>query len=318
MKSKTGAHIMKTLILVHGRSWKPNEPDLKKLWIDALTYGIKRDAPESLDAFKAAKKEFVYYGDISNAYLKKKTGKTPPNDLASRKTTLDLLNVWKANEFTKSKYNKLPGKESFKEGVADVLSPLLRFFHLSDDLINAVAPDMGEYWKGEDSDFGSKAREPMIKPLQRALDQKNNSVCIMAHSLGTMIAYDTLWKFSYRSEYRPKYNNKKIDLFVTLGCPLADETVKGGLFGAQASGARRYPSNINHWVNIAAHDDFVSHDQRVANDFKMMKRYGLIKSIKDHRIYNLSLRKGKSNPHHSGGYLIHPKTTSTLVNWLEN
>ncbi len=309
---------MKTLILVHGRNWKPARTDLRKLWLDALAHGIKRDAPEALCDFNAAKKEFVYYGDISNAFLKEKNPDEPiPDDTQSRRDTLNQLKAWNSNQFTKSNYNKLPGKESFREGVADVLSPLLRFFRLSDDLINLVAPDMGEYWKGEDSSFGSSVREPMIAPLKRAMDS-NDSVCVLAHSLGSMIAYDTLWKFSYRSEYRPKYDTKKVDLFMTLGSPLADETVKGGLFGARASGPRKYPNNIRRWVNIAAEDDFISHDQKVADDFKKMKRYGNVDSIKDHRIYNLALRKGKSNPHHSGGYLLHPKTTSTLVEWLKS
>lgn len=306
---------MKTLILVHGRSWKPPKADLRKLWLDALVHGIKRDAPHALDDFKAAKKEFVYYGDISNRFLSKHKNEPIPNDTASRRITLDQLKKWKTHEFTKRNYNKLPGKESFKEGIADALSPLLHFFHLSDDLISAVAPDMCEYWKGEDSSFGSSVREPMTAPLKRALD-RNDSVCVMAHSLGTMIAYDTLWKFSYRSEYRPKYSSKEIDLFVTLGSPLGDETVKEGLFGARASGPRKYPTNIRRWVNIAAHDDYISHDQKIANDYTRMKRYGLIDSIKDHRISNLSLRNGKSNPHHSGGYLLAPRTTSTLVDWL--
>ncbi len=38
--------------------------------------------------------------------------------------------------------------------------------------------------------------------------------------------------------------------------------------------------------------------------------------IRDHRIYNLALRHGKSNPHHGAGYLIHPQFINVLARWL--
>jgi hypothetical protein len=47
-----------------------------------------------------------------------------------------------------------------------------------------------------------------------------------------------------------------------------------------------------------------------------MRQYGLVESLKDYKIYNLSLRGGKSNPHHSGGYLIHPRTVKILAEWI--
>ena len=307
---------MKTLILVHGRSWKPPEAELKKLWLGAIEHGIKRDHADALDAYRSAKKEFVYYGAVSNDFLHRKTKEPVPDDTDSRQQTLADLKQWRADQFSRKNYNKLPGKESFREGAASVLSPLLRFFTLSDELIGLVAPDMREYWKGEDSDFGSAVREPLVAPLERAL-KNDRSTCVLAHSLGSMIAYDTFWKFSYRSEYK-KYHAKKIDLFLSIGSPLGDGTVKDGLFGARASGARKYPANLRRWVNVAAEDDYISHDSTVRGDYSAMRRHGLIDSIVDHKIYNLAVRKGKSNPHHSGGYLIHPTVIGAIVGWLQS
>ncbi|MEM7029949.1 MAG: hypothetical protein AAF629_10325 [Chloroflexota bacterium] len=306
----------KTLIFIHGRSWKPPKNALQKLWFDAVEYGLKRDHADVLGRFKAVKKSFVYFGDLSNDFLHEKTGDPIPDDTASRQATLEALKKWKPNQFTKRNYNNLPGKESLKEGIADTLGPILRFFRLSDDLVSVVAPDMGEYWKGEDSFFGSAVREPLVKPLKDAFD-RDDSVCIIAHSLGSMISYDTLWKFSYRGEYRPDYNKKKVDLFITLGSPLGDATVQAGLFGSKASGARRFPANIRKWVNVAAEDDFISHDSKIAGDYKDMKRHKLIEDIVDQHIYNLALRDGKSNPHHSCGYLIHPKVSTLIADWLK-
>ena len=307
---------MKTLKLIHGRSWKPPEAELKKLWLEAVKHGIERDAPEMVQAYKDAKKEFVYFGKHSNEFLAGHENENYKDDTESRKETLRLLKEWGTRDFSKRNYNRLPGKESFKEGAADVLSPLLSFFRLSDDLISLFAPDIKEYWKGYDSDFGSKVREELTNKLSKTLE-KDHSVCLMAHSLGSMIAYDVLWKFSYMSEYRPVVCDKKVDLLITMGSPLGDATVQRGLFGSQASGNRKYPKNIRKWINIAAEDDYISHDERIRNDYQYMTRNNMVDSIEDRKIYNLSLRKGKSNPHHSGGYLIHPKTISAIVEWLK-
>lgn len=303
----------KTIILVHGRSWKPKQADLEPIWTEALRAGIERDFPNKLTAFDGATLSFVYYGDLSNKLLKSKGKTQPPNSTASRKKALEQLKQVSSNGFTKNAYKKIPGKESFKEGIADSLAPILGFFHLTDNLVEQVAPDMRDYWN-HDSAFGSASRGRMTPHLQDAFD-RNDSICVIGHSLGTMICYDTLWKFSRSYDFF-KYNKKKIDLFISTGSPLGDETVKRNLKGAGAEKERKYPSNIKNWLNVAAEDDYISHDQKIAGDFRKMKKYGLVKTITDKHIYNLSYPKGKSNPHHSSGYLIHPSVTQAVAAWL--
>ena len=73
---------------------------------------------------------------------------------------------------------------------------------------------------------------------------------------------------------------------------------------------------MNAWHNIAAEDDYVCHDKTVADDYKRMLQQRMIGDIRDHTIYNLSVRYGRSNPHSSLGYLIHPRTAQLLSDWL--
>jgi len=47
-----------------------------------------------------------------------------------------------------------------------------------------------------------------------------------------------------------------------------------------------------------------------------MKELCYVKSITDKRVYNLSVRNGKSNPHHGVGYLIHPTVVDAIAGWL--
>ena len=64
----------------------------------------------------------------------------------------------------------------------------------------------------------------MTEPLAKALSQ-DDDILILSHSLGTVIAYDVLWKFSYCGEWQD-IRNKKVSMLVTLGSPLGDEAVK--------------------------------------------------------------------------------------------
>ena len=180
--------------------------------------------------------------------------------------------------------------------------------------MSVVAADMRQYWNF-DSEFGSNVRATMVGPLKRAMN-RGDKIMVVSHSLGTLIAYDTFWKFSRTGEYRPKYSNKKIDAWITLGSPLGDETVKRNLKGAGASGPRRYPGNIKRWENVSAEDDFISHDSKLSNDYKRMFKKGLVDEINDQKIYNLAVRSGSSNPHHGAGYLIHPKVIKLITDWV--
>jgi hypothetical protein len=71
-------------------------------------------------------------------------------------------------------------------------------------------------------------------------------------------------------------------------------------------------------VNVAAEDDYISHDEKVKNDYRDMYRKTphLIQSIEDIPIYNLSVREGTSNPHSSAGYLVHPRVAAVIAAWL--
>jgi hypothetical protein len=92
--------------------------------------------------------------------------------------------------------------------------------------------------------------------------------------------------------------------------------VKRRLEGAGAEGPAKYPNNILWWTNVAAEDDYVCHDDRLANDYADMLAYRLVSRIEDLRIYNLAVRYGRSNPHNAFGYLTHPKVSRTIAKWL--
>jgi hypothetical protein len=70
------------------------------------------------------------------------------------------------------------------------------------------------------------------------------------------------------------------------------------------------------WHNVSAEDDYCCHDNTLANDFKAMLKDKMVSCIRDYQIYNLAVRYGKSNPHSSVGYYIHPRVGQLIVDWL--
>ncbi len=334
----------KTILLVHGRSMKPLPEALEALWMQAIRAGLERDhGADAVTAFDNATVEMVYYGNYSNEFLHDKNpGKYPDPDnpefetgqVEGRTKALEALRARPRAEFyDRTVYKNLPQSSGLKEFVADLFAGSLSLLRVSNLIIERVAPDMAEYWSDE-TRFGSQVRERMISPLKRAFDS-GDSICIIAHSLGTLVAYDTLWKFSRYGEYRGaltngvNYNDHEscqVDLFITLGSPLGDSTVINTLKGSSNGGHLRYPANIKRWVNIAAEDDYISHDGSLADDFRGIFEHGLIdQPIEDERIYNLSIvptrpdgdeEQWRSNPHHISGYLMHPAVSDLIAAWL--
>jgi len=306
---------MKRIIYVHGRGYKPQKDALKENWDDALTSGLQRDHNRStVEKFITTKKEMVYYGDLTNEFLKKERKSfiyDMKNDMYDRSECLKKLQNYSNSDFQKSTYSNLPGKDSTKKVFAHLTSRPLYMLGLGNFVVGLVAPDMKHYWNPDDK-FGSDVRWRLTEVLKDAFDEKDE-ILLISHSLGTIIAYDVLWKFSYYGEYKD-IREKKLHTWITMGSPLGNENAKKKLKGANATGIRKYPVNISRWFNVAAEDDYLCHDQRLNNDFEKMA----ITTQHNVKGYNLSIRHSKSNPHHAVGYLISPEVVKIVANWLDS
>lgn len=307
----------RTLIFVHGRDFKPHAEEFMDLSIAALLAGLERDYPDFVEEFCALDKHCAYYGDITDGFLTRKGQRYDETlDIGDRRNALIKLRGFdKKKNFGVARYDRLPGKTAMGEFAADVLAPLLARLGLSKKLIAKVGIDLGEYWN-RDSDFSSRIRERVRSMINAALDA-NKRILLISHGTGCIVTYDVLWQLSHHEDYKQEDQQKKIDTWVTLGAPLGDSMVTRRLLGAREKGVRRYPTNVLSWYNLSAEDDFVSHDDTLANDFKPMLKQKQVSCIVDYHIYNLAIRYGKSNPHSSLGYLIHPRMSQTVVEWLQ-
>ena len=141
----------------------------------------------------------------------------------------------------------------------------------------------------------------------------NDRVLLIGHSFGSVIAYDTLWELSRESEAVGR-----VDLFVTLGSPLAAQFIRHALRGAGAVGAERYPSNIGRWANFTAKADVTALYQRLSPFFRDMLAFGLVESIDDYVDLDNYFRGDIGlNPHESYGYLMQRTFAELVGEWLE-
>lgn len=307
----------RSLIYVHGRDGKPGAEDLFDIAIAAIAAGIERDCTERVDEFHSVCKRIAYYGDIGNEFLQKNGSDYDSKlDVGDRKNALNQLRTFqRRKDFGVGCYDRLPGKTAISEFVADVAAPLLGAIGLSNMLIANVAPDVAQYWNKHDPRFRDAVRDRVRSAICAGFDRGDN-VILISHGSGCIAAFDALWQLSHDEEWVADYADKKVDTWLTLGSPLGDSMVRRRLLGAGSKDRECYPTNVVAWQNVSAEDDYLCHDNTCADDYKPMLKQRQVSSIRDYRIYNLAVRYGKSNPHSSVGYLIHPRVTSIVTEWL--
>jgi pimeloyl-ACP methyl ester carboxylesterase len=159
-----------------------------------------------------------------------------------------------------------------------------------------------------DADIADAMRRRLKMPL-RAAWQSGRPILLIGHSMGSVIAYDTLWQMS-----RESAEELRVDL-LTLGSPLGQRYIQRRLKGCDETGERRYPGNIRRWLNIAAVGEMTAVDRAVRNDFEEMLALGLTGDIRDIEVYNYFRINGVLNVHSEYGYLINEATASAICSW---
>jgi hypothetical protein len=308
----------RSLLLIHGRDFKPPAEVYMDLSLAALRAGLERDCPEVLDTFDAVHKDLAWYGDL-NAERLQACGRSydeslDVGDRSSLLTTLREIRVRK--KFGIRQYDQLPGKSAISEACVNVLAPMMGTLGLYGTLLRAVCKDFASYFD-KHSDYASTVRTRLRDRLCEMLD-RGDRIVLMSHGTGSVVAYDVLWQLSHDPKWKDRYGDKKVELWVTLGSPLGDANMRKRLLGAKEKSIAKFPVNVISWHNVSAEDDYMSHDNTLADDFKDMMKQRIVSAVHDYRIFNLAVRYGKSNPHSSLGYYIHPRVSKILADWLRD
>ncbi len=313
---ETEAQANRSLLLVHGRDFKPARDVYFELSLAALRAGIERDFPEKVEGFDVLQKHLAWYGDLSAEVLEA-GGKTYDRDLdvGDRKNALNALRAITARKrFGIREYDSLPGKSALPEFFADIAAPILGSLGLAKSVVKWMAADVAAYFTPK-LDYAEKVRSRLRDELCELMN-RGDRILLVSHGTGSVIAYDVLWQLSHDETYAERYANCKIDLWLTLGSPLGDSHLQKRILGADGSAQARYPANIISWYNVSAEDDYTCHDDTVRDDFNKMLQQRVVSVVHDFKIFNLAVRYGRSNPHSSIGYYIHPRVSKIIADWL--
>lgn len=182
---------------------------------------------------------------------------------------------------------------------------------IANDAIRSTIEETLLYFKDVDG-IASRVRTLLRQHLQAALDE-NRPTLLIGHSMGSVIAYDTLWEMS-----RELDDNRTISMLLTMGSPLGLRFVQKRMLGANRDGATKYPANISHWVNISSMGELTALDREFADDFHEMVELGLVDGIEDHHrgIYNAYRDELGLNVHRSYGYMVNTATAKVVSEWL--
>lgn len=320
----------KRIIMIHGLASKPPEEDLHDLWVKCLIENVRIEDKSLANEMASSQELFdsVYWADATPhhiaddaSYVKKLTTQVE-KVIEERKQIKDKFHVGyaeKVNDF-------------FKDRGLDLVKMLAGALTVKDDVMKSFLRETELY--DRDQYIADKMRDPLEKSLRSAWDNGCN-IALLAHSMGTFISYDVLWRFSHRAvhEYK-KYRKKRVRLFVTMGSPLGEPVVRDLLFAKyhKRSGKRQYPINIDFWHNYSCLGDVVSHQENFGDVFftPMRKlgifpnkpKYRAIDYTKLHNPFEVVTHSGnktreKRNPHKSYGYLVQPRLGTWLCDFLK-
>ncbi|MBL8849613.1 MAG: alpha/beta fold hydrolase [Planctomycetaceae bacterium] len=154
-------------------------------------------------------------------------------------------------------------------------------------IVRRLLPDIAAYF------FDPGVRDAIQSRLLTALLAHSGPLIVVAHSMGTMIAYDVLHALGDAVDVR---------LWVTLGSPLGIAAVQDHLARPLA-----VPGGVRAWRNFADRLDPVALDRTLSSEFAPAG------FIRDAWIVNPSgLDPEGFNPHSGTGYLSHPAVRSAV------
>jgi hypothetical protein len=180
--------------------------------------------------------------------------------------------------------------------------------HIANERTELHLRDLHRY-VSDDNGIAEHTRRMLKIPL-RAAAEAGRPVLLVAHSMGSVIAYDTLWEMSHNA-----IDHVHVDLFLTMGSPLGQRYMQKRIKGNALTGRDRYPGNIRCWKNFSAVGDMTAIDPRLQNDFAEMLELGLLESFEDTELYNHFRLDGVLNVHAEYGYLVNQTTARVVTDW---
>lgn len=297
----------KIVIGIHGIGNKPPKELLAKWWKEALLEGLRKNN-HSVKDFNF---ELVYWADILH--------KTPlnPNEI-NTESDFHISEPYKPGEAKPAReemsyrkkaleYLEKYSKKILVNGVLSINIPSLTelFIHRHLRDLEVYYSPVFTFENGKQKPVRQVIIERLVEALQR---HKRKKIFLSAHSMGSIIAYDTL------KYYSPEI---KVEIVATIGSPLGQQFVISKIKSeSEKSNNKAFtiPDNIvGGWYNFADEEDQVAINHELSRIYKENSSGVKIKDILVQNNYKISEIR---NPHKSYGYLRTPEFSAVLNSFL--
>ncbi len=309
MTTEAGINKAKTIIYIHGLANKPPEDVLKRQWDRAL-FGFDLGERSRMAYWVNRDRHGPPLGETSDpdelAAMQPKPGFSTASHRSSRAGDADALLPELPKEATAGQIASLrrlrdellAGREQTKQpgGYGTKVLPAPKFIR---DWITRGATELllGDAY---DLFYNEDEQERMRAALTGRLKTGGGPFVIIAHSQGSMIAYDVLknWDSGEHGEI-------EVPLLITIGSPLGLTEVKDRMreMTGQPRGKLAVPSLVQKWMNFSDTWDYVALDKKLAGDYQPKER------IEDERVDN----PVSKNPHSGIGYLSTEEVRSAVL-----
>ena len=309
----------KMIVGIHGLANKPEKDVLADWWETSIREGLNKNcqiAKPEIDF------EMVYWADLLH--------KNPQHGdkLFAFDSLYNDQSYVEAEPASLKKY-----EDGFLDDIrakalglvgstADMLKERFEMNKLADWVLGKVLKDLAFYYdpKRKISDRSmppqpEQARKVLMDELKNALRPlKGKDIMLIAHSMGTIIAYDVLRDIGQED---PGF---EIAQFVTIGSPLGLPHVKGTIekertYAGEGKERVRTPSVVSKtWVNYADRKDPVALDTHLRDDYGPNSKEI---QVEDDLVMNGYLSpSGEPNHHKSYGYLRTPELSERIRDFL--
>ncbi|MEW8036547.1 MAG: hypothetical protein AB2817_10785 [Candidatus Thiodiazotropha sp.] len=302
----------KVIVGIHGLANKPEPEKLKGWWEASIREGLKVNEKIASADFEF---QMVHWADFLYMHA------------LHHNKNFSFDKLYNDEPYEPAKHGALKRYEDgfldkFRAGAFDVIGDTadslkvhLGMDSFADFLIGRLLKDLDFYYANHEIEN----REGSLQPTQTVLRQellncllplKGESIMLIAHSMGTIIAYDTL---SDLAEREPDY---ELSHFVTIGSPLGLPHVKAKIIHERGDEKVRTPKVVKRsWINFADKKDPVAADVYLKGDYAS-NDVGV--EVKDDLVANdyMAPEKEKRNHHKSYGYLRTPEMSAHIASFL--
>jgi len=282
----------KVIIGIHGLGNKPAANLLQEWWWKSISEGLRNHTKSKHNnpIFK-----LVYWADVLYSH---------PTDA----NCTDPENQYYISEPYEPEILPTEIKDhSFRQKILDSISEDINKIFLNDDYsLNFSALNnliIERYFSDLNAYYSDNIKNKPIKEILRnrlksvLLEHQNDEILLIAHSMGSIIAFDVLSLFSAEVQ---------VDTFITIGSPLGLPVVVSKIANElklknRDTNKLSAPASIKkHWFNFSDLEDRVALNYKLDDDISESSN-GV--KIIDFLVHNTYVSNGQYNPHKAYGYL---------------